>query len=503
MFGKVLVANRGEIAVRIIRALREMDIRSVAVYSDADRAALHVRMADEAAHLGPAPSTESYLRIDKILAAAREHGADAIHPGYGFLSENAAFTEACEAEKITFIGPAAEAIRCMGSKTAARKMAISIGAPVVPGTEEAVDDPARAREIARDIGYPVLLKAAAGGGGKGMRRVDSEPELEGALRDASSEAERAFSNSAIYIEKLVERPRHIEIQIIGDRYGYLVHLGERECSIQRRHQKVIEECPSPLVAQHLEMRHAMGEAALKIARAVNYYNAGTMEFLVDEHRNFYFLEMNTRLQVEHPVTELVTGLDLVQMQIRIAAGEELRLTQENVVWRGSAIECRIYAEDPNNGFLPSPGKMIHVERPTGPGVRLDNGIYPGWEVPMEYDPLLAKLAVWAESRDLAIARLKRVLGEYYVSGIKTNITFFREILDDPEFKAGALHTGFIDEYLRHREPRQKQDPDYEAVAALVAAVFSLEESKSLGASANGSAANASQWVSAGRERAFR
>ena len=502
MFKKVLVANRGEIAVRIIRALREMDIRSVAVYSDADRAALHVRMADEAAHIGPAPSTESYLRIDRILAAAEKHGVEAIHPGYGFLSENAGFAEACETAGITFIGPSAEAIRSMGSKTAARKMAISIGAPVVPGTEEPVDDPGHAREIARGIGYPVLLKAAAGGGGKGMRRVDSEAELEGALRDAASEAERAFSNSAVYIEKLVDRPRHIEIQIIGDRYGNMIHLGERECSIQRRHQKVIEECPSPLVAAHLEMREAMGRAAINIARAVGYYNAGTMEFLVDSNRNFYFLEMNTRLQVEHPVTELVTGTDLVHMQIHVAAGERLRLRQEDIEWRGSAIECRIYAEDPNNNFLPSPGRIHNVERPTGPGVRLDSGIYPGWEVPMDYDPLLAKLAVWAGTRELAIARLKRVLGEYYVSGIKTNIAFFRQILDDPEFREGNLHTGFIDEYLRHREPEAKQAPEYEAVAALAAAVFSLEDKKNHSAAANGGG-QASRWVAAGRERLFR
>ncbi len=501
MFKKVLVANRGEIAVRIIRALRELNIPSVAVYSDVDRAALHVRMADEAIHLGAAPSTESYLRIDKVLAAARSCGVDAIHPGYGFLSENADFAAACESEGITFIGPSAEAIRAMGSKTAARKMAISIGAPVVPGTEEAVDDPEKAREIARGIGYPVLLKAASGGGGKGMRRVDSEADLESALRDASSEAERAFSDSSVYIEKLVERPRHIEIQIIGDRHGNMIHLGERECSIQRRHQKVIEECPSPLVAEHPEMRQAMGEAAIRIARTVNYYNAGTMEFLVDAERNFYFLEMNTRLQVEHPVTELVTGTDLVHMQIEVAAGHKLRLRQEDIVWRGSAVECRIYAEDPNNNFMPSPGKMIQVERPTGPGVRLDSGIYPGWEVPMEYDPLLAKLAVWAETRDLAIARMKRVLGEYYVSGIRTNISFFRHILDDPEFKAGHLHTGFIDEYFRHREPPEKMTAEYEAVAALVAAVYSLDEKA---APAAGTADTApSRWLSTGRERAFR
>ncbi len=499
MFRKVLVANRGEIAVRILRALREMGIGSVAVYSDVDRAALHVRMADEAAHVGPAPSSESYLRIDRILAAARKHGVDAIHPGYGFLSENASFAEACEFEKIMFIGPSAESIRVMGSKTAARKLAISIGAPVVPGTEDPVEDAEEAREIARRIGYPVMLKAAAGGGGKGMRRVDSEAELEGALRNASSEAERAFSDGAVYIEKLVERPRHIEIQVLGDRCGNIVHLGERECSIQRRHQKVIEECPSPLVAAHPEMREAMGAAAVNIARAANYYNAGTMEFLVDSNRNFYFLEMNTRLQVEHPVTELVTGCDLVQMQIRIAAGEPLSFSQGAVRWRGSAMECRIYAEDPDNNFMPSPGIMHRADVPEGPGVRLDNGVYPGWEVPIEYDPLLAKLAVWAETRDLAIARMQRALGEYYISGIQTNIAFFRRIVENPEFRAGNLHTGFIDEYLASLAPEAKKQPDHDAVAALVAAVFSLDEKMPVAATVSAP----SRWLTQGRQRWLR
>ncbi len=501
MFRKVLVANRGEIAVRIMRALREMDIRSVAVYSDADRASLHVRMADEAFHLGPAPSSESYLRIDRILEAVRKHGADAIHPGYGFLSENAEFAEACEAEGITFIGPSAATIRQMGSKTAARKMAIAIGAPVVPGTESAVSDPAEARQIARAVGYPVLLKAAAGGGGKGMRRVDSESELEGALRDAASEAERAFANSAVYIEKLVERPRHIEIQVLGDRHGNMVHLGERECSLQRRHQKVMEESPSPLVSARPGMREAMGEAALSIARHAGYYNAGTVEFLVDETGRFYFLEMNTRLQVEHPVTELVTGYDLVQLQIRIAAGEELRLTQKDIAWRGWAIECRIYAEDPHNGFLPSPGMLADVERPTGPGVRLDSGVYAGWEVPMEYDPLLAKLAVWGETREAAIARMKRVLGEYYVSGITTNISFFRQILDDPQFCAGHLHTGFIDEFLRSGAPDPPRSPDYDAMAALVTAVFSKQETQRPVDA--GTFSIRSRWLAEGRVRGMR
>lgn len=498
MFRKVLVANRGEIAVRIIRALGEMDIRSVAVYSDADRAALHVRMAGEAAHIGPSPSVESYLRIDKIVAAAKEHGADAIHPGYGFLSENAEFAEACESAGLGFIGPSAASIRQMGSKTAARTLAKVAGAPLVPGTESPVSDPADARTIANGIGYPVFLKAAAGGGGKGMRRVDCEADLEAALRDASSEAERAFNNGEVYIEKLVECARHIEIQIIGDRHGNMVHLGERECSIQRRHQKVIEECPSPLVAAHPEMRAAMGEAALSIARSAGYHNAGTIEFLVDGNSRFYFLEMNTRLQVEHPITELVTGLDLVQLQIRIAAGEKLPFTQRDISWRGSALECRIYAEDPNSGFLPSPGRITQVERPSGPGVRLDSGVYPGWEVPMEYDPLLAKISTWAETREGAIARMKRTLGEYYVAGIKTNITFFKRILEDPEFVAGRLHTGFIDEYLRRCRQRAADQPDSEseAVQVLVAAVFSMRH-KSGGPKA---AASPSRWLVDGRGR---
>ncbi len=500
MFRKVLVANRGEIAVRIIRALREMDIESVAVYSDADRSALHVRMADEAVHIGPSPSSESYLRIDRILEAAAKRGAEAIHPGYGFLSENANFAEACDKAGIVFIGPSAAAIRQMGSKTEARKVAIAAGGPVVPGTEEALTSLSQARETAERIGYPVLIKAAAGGGGKGMRRVDSEPELEAALRDASSEAERSFNNSEVYLEKFVIRPRHIEIQIIGDQHGNMIHLGERECSIQRRHQKVVEECPSPVMLEHPELRGEMGEAALKIARAAGYYNAGTLEFLVDEHRQFYFLEMNTRLQVEHPVTELVTGLDLVHMQLNVAAGGKLGLRQEDIAWRGSALECRIYAEDPANNFFPSPGLVTQIERPTGPGIRLDNGIYPGWEVPLDYDPLLAKMAVWAESRPAAIGRMKRALHEYYVAGITTNTSFFRQVLEDPEFRAGRLHTGFIEEFFARRpEPSVKKNAEYEAVAALAAAIYSLGQQPSAPPASNGR----SRWLNEGRLRGMR
>jgi acetyl-CoA carboxylase biotin carboxylase subunit len=470
MFRKVLVANRGEIAVRIIRALRDAGIASVAVYSDADRASLAVRMADEAAHLGPAPSSESYLCIDKIIDAARRHGADAIHPGYGFLSENADFAEACAESSTVFIGPPASAIRKMGSKTSARQVAIAAGAPVVPGTDQAIREIGEAKKVAAKLGYPVLLKAAAGGGGKGMRQVDREQDLESSWRDASSEALRAFHNDEVYIEKLVVEPRHIEIQVLGDHHGNLIHLGERECSIQRRHQKVIEECPSPVMLEHPELRAKMGEAALKIARAAGYANAGTMEFLVDRDRNFYFLEMNTRLQVEHPVTELATGLDLVQWQLRIASGERLTIQQEDVKWIGSAIECRVYAEDPENQFLPSPGQITYLEQPSGPGVRLDSGVYAGWTVPLDYDPMLAKLAAWGPSRDMAADRLRRALSEYVVEGIRTNIAFFDEVLADPVFRKGALSTAFLDEFFKRRAERKEADVEQEAVAALVAAL---------------------------------
>jgi acetyl-CoA carboxylase biotin carboxylase subunit len=497
MFRKVLIANRGEIAVRVIRTLREMGIGSVAVYSDPDRVSLHVRMADEAAHVGAGPSSESYLRIDRILDAARRHGAEAIHPGYGFLSENAEFAAACEDAGITFIGPSAASIEAMGSKTAARKTAISAGAPVVPGIDHGITvDEARA--FGEKHGYPILLKAVAGGGGKGMRRVDRAEDLDAALRDASSEADRAFRNGEIYVEKLIERGRHIEIQVLGDRHGNMVHLGERECSIQRRHQKVIEECPSPLITQYPEMRSAMGAAAVNAAIGAGYYNAGTVEFLVDRNRNFYFLEMNTRLQVEHPVTELVTGLDLVRHQVEIAAGGRLPFTQEQVAWRGAAIECRVYAEDPYNNFLPYPGKITRLNRPFGPGVRLDAGVYPGWTVPMEYDPLLAKLAVWAESRELATERMLRALGEYDVAGIRTNLPFFRQILEDEEFRAGVLHTGFIDEFFR-RHSKPEPPADLEQVAALVAALHSLGRKQDVGASAP----LASRWLQSGRSELLR
>ncbi len=479
MFRKVLIANRGEIAIRIIRALREMNIASVAVFSETDRRALHVQMADEAVCIGPAASSESYLRGDKLIHAAQTTHAEAIHPGYGFLSENAAFAKACEDAAIKFIGPSWQAIQQMGSKTGARRVAIAAGAPVVPGTEQGIADPAQARKIAAEIGYPVLLKAAAGGGGKGMRRVDSESELVSAMRSAASEAERAFGSSEVYLEKLIEQPRHIEIQVLGDEHGHLIHLGERECSIQRRHQKVIEECPSPLMLARPGLRAEMGEAALRIARAVNYSNAGTLEFLADQSGRFYFLEMNTRLQVEHPVTEWVTGLDLVRWQLRIAFGEPLTLKQEDVTWNGSAIECRVYAEDPANNFFPSPGCITQYVEPSGPGVRVDGGVYAGWNVPLEYDPLLAKLSTWAGTRQAAIDRMRRAVSEYRVLGITTNLGLFAEIMRDAEWVAGNLDTGFLDRFMQsHSAQTEDADATLAAVLAAVTAATGAPKTES-------------------------
>ncbi len=500
MFRKVLVANRGEIAVRVIRTLREMGILSVAVYSDADRTSLHVRMADEAERIGPPPSSESYLLIDRIIEAARKHGAEAIHPGYGFLSENAEFAEACEAAGIVFIGPSAASIRAVGSKTEARRVAMAAGTPVTPGTEHAVTIE-EARAFAGEYGYPLILKAVAGGGGKGMRVVEREAELEPAYRLAASEAERSFRNADIYVEKLITRARHIEIQVLGDRHGNMIHLGERECSIQRRHQKVMEECPSPLVAMYPEMRREMGEAAVRAAAAAGYHNAGTVEFLVDEDRKFYFLEINTRLQVEHPITELTTGLDLVRLQVEIAAGARLHLKQEDIHWRGSAIECRIYAEDPYNDFLPSPGKITRLNRPLGPGIRIDAAIYQGWTVPIDYDPLLAKLAVWAPRREQTTDRLLRALREYDVGGIRTNIGFFRQILEDRDFRAGRLHTGFIEEFFKRNAP-PKMPREYAAAAALAAALHASRVTENATAAA-ASSPSSSAWVQAGRNDLLR
>jgi acetyl-CoA carboxylase biotin carboxylase subunit len=444
MFSKVLIANRGEIAVRVMRACREMGITSVAVFSDVDRGALHVTKADEAYLLGPAPARESYLNIPKILEVARQCGAEAIHPGYGFLSENAKFASACAAAGIKFIGPPPSAMELMGSKTRARTAMKAAGVPMVPGSARGLTI-AEADDMAAQIGFPVMIKAAAGGGGKGMRLVSKAADLKSSFEIAQSEALRSFNDGEIYLEKFIENPRHIEIQVLGDEHGNVVYLGERECSVQRRHQKVIEEAPSAIVDE--EMRRRMGAVAVQAAKSAGYTNAGTVEFLVDSKRNFYFLEMNTRLQVEHPVTELVTGLDLVHLQLRIASGEELPFSQEDVQLRGHAIECRLYAEDPDNNFFPSPGKITQLLRPSGPGVREDSGVYEGWTVPLDYDPMLSKLIAYAPDRSTAIARMRRALDEYFVGGIKTNLPLFRRILDHPDFIDARIDTGFLDRLL--------------------------------------------------------
>jgi len=442
---KVLVANRGEIAVRVIRACREQGIASVAVFSEADREALHVLMADEAYPIGPPPATESYLVIDRLVAVAKAAGADAVHPGYGFLAENAAFAEACAAAGLVFVGPPPAAIRAMGDKTAARRIARELGVPMVPGTVEPVASDAEARTIAREFGFPLMIKAAMGGGGKGMRLVRQESELDAALRMARNEAGAAFGDSAVYLERYVAEPRHIEVQILADGHGHVLHLGERECSIQRRHQKLVEESPSPVVDS--AMRARMGEAACGIAKAAGYVNAGTVEFLVDPEKNFYFLEVNTRLQVEHPVTEMVTGIDLVREQLRIAAGEPLGYTQADVAWRGAAIECRINAEDPFGGWLPSPGTITGLRAATGPWVRDDSGVYEGYTVPRFYDTLLAKLIVWGADRAAAIDRMARALAEYRIVGVHTTIPVLAQIVAHEDFRAGRFSTQFLDRVL--------------------------------------------------------
>ncbi len=469
MFRKVLIANRGEIAVRVMRACRELDIRTVAVYSDVDRKALHVRYADEAYPIGPAPSTESYLRIDRMIEVARRSGAEAIHPGYGFLAENPDFARACADAGLVFIGPPVAAMELMGSKTASRRALMQAGLPVVPGTDRNLETLEEVERVAGEIGYPVMLKASAGGGGKGLRLVFAPEELASAYRNARSEAQNAFNDPAIYLEKYLERPRHIEIQILGDQHGNLIYLGERECSLQRRHQKVMEECPSPLVDD--DLRHRMGKTAVRIGKLAGYFNAGTVEFLVNQKREFYFLEMNTRLQVEHPVTEMVMGIDMVKEQLRIAAGEPLRWRQEDVRLRGAALECRIYAEDPANNFFPSPGLIQRLQAPRGPGIRSDSGVYEGWTVPLEYDPLLAKLVVWGNDRAEAVARLRRALSEYEVFGIKTTIPFFRRVVDHADFVAGRIDTGFIDRALAEGILSEDEpSAELERVALLAAAL---------------------------------
>ncbi|MEZ5290720.1 MAG: acetyl-CoA carboxylase biotin carboxylase subunit [Vicinamibacterales bacterium] len=502
---KVLVANRGEIAVRVIRACRDLGIGTVAVYSECDRAARHVRMADEAYAIGPNPPRESYLRIDALIAVARKSGADAVHPGYGFLAENEDFARACRDAGLTFIGPSPEAIELMGSKTAARQAAMAAGVPVVPGTAAPLgpDVPLdEVRALADGIGYPLMLKAVAGGGGKGMRVVADPEDLAGALAAARSEAGSAFGDSAVYLERRLLRPRHIEVQLLADHHGTVIPFVERECSIQRRHQKVIEESPSLAVTP--DLRRAITGAAASVARQVGYTNAGTIECLLDEDGSFYFLEMNTRLQVEHPVTEMVAGVDLVHWQIRIARGERLTIDPEAVLApRAHAIECRIYAEDPDNGFLPSPGTIRALSVPQGPGVRDDSGATAGQAVPIFYDPMISKLITWGDDRPQALARMRRALAEYDVHGIKTTIPFFAWALDDPDFVAGRFDTGFIDRKLAERNgtPFAAPTADQETLAAIAAALHLALRRPSQAPAAH--AAPASRWQQRARAEALR
>jgi len=500
MFKKILIANRGEIAVRILRACRELGIRTAVVFSEADRNSLHVRLAGEAYPIGPAPSRESYLRIEKLMDVAKRADCDALHPGYGFLAENAALPRACAEAGITFIGPTAEAMETLGAKTAGRQLARRAEVPTVPGTNDPIDDPQQAQELARSMGYPVLLKAVAGGGGKGMRLVTSDSGFPAAFRDASSEALHAFGNPSVYLEKYLERPRHIEIQILADHHGRVVSLGERECSVQRRHQKVIEEAPSPIMTP--ELRKRMGDAAVRLTRAGGYTNAGTVEFLVDAHYDFYFLEVNTRLQVEHPVTEQVTGLDLVKLQIAIAAGHRLPFAWETITPRGHAMEVRLYAEDPENNFFPSPGEILSQHQPSGPGIRVDEGVYEGWTVPTDYDPLLSKLIAWGNSREETIARLRRALEEYSITGIKTNTALFRRILAEPDFLKAEIHTKWLDELLARPHPAAPDDTNGVAAAAIAAAIWQATHN---GANTAISATGASEsaWKREGRQQQLR
>ena len=495
VFRKILVANRGEIAVRVIRTCREMGIPVAAVYSEPDRGSRHVQLSDEAYALGPASPTESYLNIDRVLDAAARAGADAVHPGYGFLSENADFADACARAGVKLIGPPAAAIRAMGVKTRAREIMAAANVPVVPGSPAAVRDAASAASIARETGYPIMLKAAAGGGGKGMRLVERPEELPSAWAEARGEARQSFGNDDVYVEKAIVQPRHVEVQVLADEAGTITHLGERECSLQRRHQKVLEETPSPFVEARPQVRAALCEAAVAAARAAGYANAGTVEFLVDSSGRFYFLEMNTRLQVEHPVTELVTGIDLVSEQIRIAAGYPLRYPPGAVTFRGHAMQCRIYAEDPKTDFLPSPGRITRLAWPEGPGIRIDSCAEQGWTVPIEYDPLIAKLCAWAPTRDEAIAKLRQALRETVVGGIATTLGFFRELLEDSRFQAGEIDTGFLGRGLDPDAINTAAPSAEEQLAAMLAAV---EASRGLGDQREGRASVPSRWKTRGR-----
>ncbi len=483
--------------MRVLRACRELGLRTVAVYSDADRTALHVRYADEAYHIGPARSTQSYLRIEKIINVAKQANVDAIHPGYGFLAENPAFARACRDAGLAFVGPSPESMESMGDKAAARRLAAGIGIPIVPGTDYGVRDEQEAMAVAQEIGYPLLVKAAVGGGGKGMRTVNSAGELPFALVAAQREAESAFGDGAIYLERLVEGARHIEFQILGDQHGNIVQLGERECSLQRRHQKLLEEAPS--MALDEDLRGEMGQAAIALARAADYSNVGTVEFLLDKQKNFYFLEMNTRLQVEHPVTELVSGVDIVKEQLRIASGRTMRYRQEDIEIKGWALECRINTEDPYDNFLPSTGRITGLHEPTGPGVRLDSGIYEGWEVSLYYDPLISKLSVWGESRGDAILRMRRALEEYRIMGVKTNIPFHQQVINHTEFIYGVFDTTFVE----NRFAMQQRGKGYlvEMAAIAAALVAHQRRQQALSTLAEQQSHATSKWKMAGRQEA--
>ena len=493
MFKKILIANRGEIAVRVIRACRELDIPAVAIYSDADRHSLHVRYADEAYYLGPSKASESYLLGDKIIKIAKKCGADAIHPGYGFLAERADFSQSCQDRGITFIGPKPSSIAAMGDKQAARSTVTAAGVPIIPGTEGQGNLPdEELLKLAPEIGFPLLIKPTAGGGGKGMREVQNLKEMPGLLSAARREAESSFGDGNIYLEKLIQGARHIEFQILADQTGNVIHLGERECSIQRRHQKLLEEAPSPFIGNDQELRDKMGSVAVQAARSVEYINAGTIEFLVDKDKNYYFLEMNTRLQVEHPVTEAVTGIDIVKEQIRIAAGEPLLLRQEDITLNGAAMECRINAEDPFNGFLPSTGIIAQSLQPAGPGVRVDSGVYSGYEISPYYDALIAKLIVHESNRGKTIARMKRALKEYRIIGVRTNIPFHQHLLQNPSFQAGDFDTQFTENTLPDLSTSQ-DDKVLSEIAALAAVLAAHEHSQNSALDMQRSKRDPSNW----------
>jgi acetyl-CoA carboxylase, biotin carboxylase subunit len=492
---KVLVANRGEIALRIIRSVREMGISTVAVFSEADRQALHVRAADESVCIGGSPAAQSYLNAEKIIEICKAVKADAIHPGYGFLSENASFAKKVIDAGLIFIGPSPESIEIMGSKLSAKEAALKFKIPMVPGGDKAITGIDKAKKIAKETGYPVLIKASAGGGGKGMRIVEKESDLEENMKRAISEAQSAFGNGSVFVEKYISSPKHIEIQVLGDQHGNIVHLFERECSIQRRYQKVIEEAPSPVLTP--EIRQAMGDAAVKVARSCNYYSAGTVEFILDENHDFFFLEMNTRLQVEHPVTELITGKDLVKEQIRIAQGEKLSFKQEDLTIRGHAIELRVYAEDPLNNFLPDIGKLVTYKTPKGPGVRVDDGYEEGMEIPIFYDPMIAKLIVYAADRNEAIDRMIRAIKEYQITGIENTLSFGDFVMKHENFRSGKFDTHFVSKYFSPENFKKPSDPETEIIAAALAGLLYTQKKEKLISTTELSSEKKSKWKNRG------